>query len=119
MKPKIDEKDWLKTDFVLSKEQRTLIESYLEENYPDLFSSFYRELGIFLQGLEGNILLKAMVSLLDQGIPSLPIHDALYVQARSASQAKEALESSWMEEVGVGFRPVTKLDYLSVCVSSS
>ena len=54
-----------------------------------------------------------------QGIPSLPIHDALYVQARNASQAKEALESSWMEEVGVGFRPVTKLDYLSVCGSSS
>jgi hypothetical protein len=110
LKLKFDEKDWFKTDFVLSKEQRSQIERYLEENYPDLFSSLYRELGIFLQGLEGSILLRAMLSLLDQGIPSLPIHDALYVQARNASQAKEALESAWMEEIGVEFRPVVKLD---------
>jgi hypothetical protein len=107
LKPSIDEKDWYKTDFILSPDQRKIIDEFIEEAYPDLYSCFYRELGVFLQGLDGNILLNAMTSLLDEGIPSLPIHDALYVQARYVHQAKVALESAWMQELGVNFRPIT------------
>jgi hypothetical protein len=110
LKPSIDEKDWYKTDFILFPDQRKAIDEYIQEEYPDLYSCFYRELGVFLQGLEGNILLNAMTSLLDEDISSLPIHDALYVQARYVHQAKVALENAWMQELGVSFLPVMKVD---------
>ncbi len=51
-----------------------------------------------------------MLALIKQDIPSLPVHDAIYVQKRHASKAKSALEIAWMEILGVKFKPVIKID---------
>ena len=75
-----------------------------------LFEKFYKGMGTYLQGLEGDILMKTMLSLIEQDIPSLPIHDAIYVQKRYVSKAKNALEIAWMEVLGVGFKPAIKID---------
>jgi len=60
--------------------------------------------------LEGDILMKAMLSLIEQDIPSLPIHDAIYVQRRHKSKAQKALEKAWMEVLGVRYKPAIKID---------
>ena len=75
-----------------------------------LFEKFYKGMGTYLQGLEGDILMKTMLSLIEQDIPSLPIHDAIYVQKIYVSKAKNALEIAWMEVLGVGFKPSIKID---------
>lgn len=110
LKPKVDERDWYKTDFVLTSEERSLIESAIQEDCPDLFKHLYTGMGVHLQGLEGDILMQAMLNLIDQDIPSLPIHDAIYVQRRHKMQAKRALEKAWMKVLGVKFKPAIKID---------
>jgi hypothetical protein len=67
-------------------------------------------MGTYLQGLEGDILMKTMLSLIEEDIPSLPIHDAIYVQKRHVLKAKKALEIAWMEVLGVKFKPSIKID---------
>ena len=110
LKPDVDEKDWLKTDFIITPKQRSAIEAVIADEYPTLFSKLYKGNGIYLQGLEGDILLKAMLSLIEQEIASLPIHDAIYVQKRYQAKAKKALEIAWMEVLGVKFKPAIKID---------
>lgn len=110
LKPPTDEKDWYLTDFILFPEQREAIEKYISKHYPDLYKHLYKAMGIHLQGLEGTILMDAMLKLLDLGIPSLPIHDAIYVQSMHKKHAQEALERAWMEVLQVDFKPYTKID---------
>jgi hypothetical protein len=103
-------KDWSKNKTVMTVNKKHKLEEHLEREYPEIFESLYKGVGIYLQGLEGDILLKTMLKLLDKDIPSLPVHDAVYVQQRSAAKAQKALESSWMEVLHVPFKPVTKID---------
>ena len=110
LKPDINKKDWHKTDFVITPKQRIAIENAIEESCPLLFEKFYKGIGTYLQGLEGDILMKTMLSLIEQDIPSLPIHDAIFVQKRHALKAKRALEIAWMEVLGVEFKPAIKID---------
>ena len=110
LKPKIDEKDWYKTDFVITPKERQKVDAYLAEKHPFLFKHLYKGMGIHLQALEGTILMDTMLDLLDIGIPSLPIHDAVYVQRRHAKQAQKTLEKVWMEILEVNFKPYTKID---------
>ena len=110
LKTKVAKKDWHKTDFVITPKQRIAIENAIEESCPLLFEKFYKGMGTYLQGLEGDILMKTMLSLIEQDIPSLPIHDAIFVQKRHTSKAKRALETAWMEVLGVGFKPAIKID---------
>ncbi len=67
-------------------------------------------MGSAYQSLEGAVLMKAMLSLIDLGIPSLPIHDAIMVQQEHVDQAKTALENAWMNVLNVNFRPYTTID---------
>jgi hypothetical protein len=110
LKPKIDEKDWFKTDFIITPKQRQKVDAYLAEKHPLLFKHLYKGMGVHLQALEGTILMDTMLELLDMGIPSLPIHDAVYVQRKFAKQAQNALEKVWMEVLQVDFKPYTKID---------
>jgi hypothetical protein len=110
LKPDTDENDWQKTDFIITPKQRVAIEAVIVDEYPKLFSKLYKGNGIYLQGLEGDILMKAMLSLIEQNIPSLPIHDSIYVQRSHKTQAKKALEKAWMEVLGVKFKPAIKID---------
>jgi hypothetical protein len=110
LKSKVDEKDWYSTDFVITPKERKIIEAAIEKQSPDLFKHFYTGMGVYLQGLEGDILMGAMLDLIGQDIPSLPIHDAIYVQHRYKTQAKKALEKAWMEVLDVNFKPALKID---------
>jgi hypothetical protein len=107
---KEDETNWYKSKFKMTEAERRRIESVIEERYPKLYPWLYKGRGIHLQALEGDILLKAMLTLLDQQIFSLPMHDAIYVQQDHITQAKTALENAWMHALGVSFKPYTKID---------
>ena len=107
---KEDEANWYKSKFKMTEAERRRIESVIEEKYPKLYPRLYKGRGIHLQALEGDILLDAMLTLLDQQILSLPMHDAIYVQQEHITQAKTALENAWMHALGVGFKPYTKID---------
>ena len=107
---KEDEANWYKSKFKMTEAERRRIESVIEERYPKLHPWLYKGRGIHLQALEGDILLEAMLTLLDQQILSLPMHDAIYVQQEHITQAKTALENAWMHALGVGFKPYTKID---------
>lgn len=110
LKLKIDEKDWYKTDFVITPTERKRLDAHLAEHYPDLYEYLYKGMGVHMQVLEGTILMNAMLELLDIGIPSLPIHDAIYVQTKHQKHAQVALEKAWMEVLEVDFKPYTKID---------
>jgi hypothetical protein len=110
LKLKIDEKDWYKTDFIITPNERKRLDEHLAEHYPDLYKHLYKGMGIHMQVLEGNILMNAMLELLVIGIPSLPIHDAIYVQIKHKKHAQVALEKAWMEVLQVNFKPYTKID---------
>lgn len=107
---KEDEVNWYKSTFKMTQAERKRIEAVIEARYPKLYSWFYKGRGVHLQALEGDILLEAMLTLLDQGILSLPMHDAIYVQQEHITQAKTALEDAWMHALGVSFKPYTKID---------
>jgi hypothetical protein len=104
------DKDWLKVDYVITQKQRLEIQNAIKADYPELFSQFYKGMGVHMQCLEGDILLRAMLALIKQDIPSLPVHDAIYVQKRHVSKAKKALEDAWIEVLGVKFKPSIKID---------
>jgi hypothetical protein len=110
--PKGDEKLTFTSNSVLSNQERLRIEQHLEEHYPVIHESLYKGLGVVLQGFEGQILIQAILTLLDQGIPSLPIHDALYVQKKYADLAVVALSKSWKLCLKVEFKPIIKIDVI-------
>jgi hypothetical protein len=110
LKPNAEDGDWFKSKYVITPKQRLEIENTIKADYPELFNQFYKGMGIHMQCLEGDILLRAMLALIKEDIPSLPVHDAIYVQKRHVSKAKKALEDSWMEVLGVKFKPAIKID---------
>jgi hypothetical protein len=110
LKLKIEEKDWYKTDFIITPNERKRLDTHLAEHYPDLYKQLYKGMGIHMQVLEGTILMNTMLELLNIGIPSLPIHDAIYVQSKHKKNAQVALEKAWMEVLEVDFKPYTKID---------
>ncbi len=107
---KRDEKDWYKSTFKMTQAERRKIEAIIQASYPKLYPWFYSGRGINLQTLEGDTLLEAMLTLLDQGILSLPMHDAIYVQQEHITQARTALENAWMHALNVDFKPYTTVD---------
>lgn len=108
--PKGEEKLTFTSKSVLSKQERLRIEQHVEEHYPVIHESLYKGLGVVLQGFEGQILMQGMLTLLDQCIPSLPIHDAVYVERRHSAQAQLALEESWSKVLNCQIRPFIKVD---------
>jgi hypothetical protein len=92
-------------------EERRRVEAYIEDIYPALSKHFKKGIGVALQALEGDILLEAMEKLIDKGIVTLPIHDALAAPISKINIVKEVLEESWMNCLDVSFKPHTKIDF--------
>ena len=90
---------------------RGQIEYILEAEFPEIYRGCYGGLGVFMQNLEGEILLEAMSELVDQKILSLPVHDSLFVQYFYKKEAKDAIETAWSKVLGVHFKPWVKVDY--------
>jgi len=87
------------------------IEYILKKEFPQIANHLCKGAGVFLQNLEGEILLNAMDELLNKGILSLPVHDSLFVQYLYERETKDAIENAWMDVLGVSFKPWIKVDY--------
>ena len=94
----------------LNRYDTAKIDEVIKEKYPGVFDGMYKGMGASYQSLEGQILIKAMLTLIDKDIPSLPIHDAIMVQQQFEKEGKEALENAWMEVLGVKFKPHTSIN---------
>ena len=57
-----------------------------------------------LMFLESEAVLQTMLTLMDQGIPGLPVHDSLIVRNTDETVATEALTSAFGEVVGISPR---------------
>jgi hypothetical protein len=91
---------------------REQIEYVINSEFPEIGDALCKGgVGVFLQNLEGQILLNAMDDLLNKGILSLPVHDSLFIQYLFEKEAINAIEKSWMDVLGVNFKPWIKVDY--------
>lgn len=106
----IDEEDYFESKFVMTEDEKNLIETAIQGQFPDLYADFYKDMGVRLQGMEGDIMLDAMCDLIDRNILSLPIHDALYVEVQHIVAAEKALKQSWMKNLDVSFEPFVDVD---------
>ncbi len=104
-------KDGFEPEDIPTHNERRIVEEFIKNTYPTLSQGFKKGNGVILQSAEGEILLIAMCKLIDKGIITLPIHDALAVPISKVNIAKEVLEESWMDFFDVDFRPHTKIDY--------
>lgn len=79
----------------ISAEDYQKIKRCLFVKYP-WFEAYDRTgIGKHLQSLEGQILLKTMSDLVDRNIPSLPIHDAVFVKQADRDVAVNLLIKNW------------------------
>jgi len=78
------------------------------KRYPKI--NLFEGWGLSAQNLEGAILRKVMLEGIEQGIVSLPVHDAIAVKQCDAEWAKEAMERVWSEET-LGGKTRLKVDY--------
>ena len=78
------------------------------KRYPKL--KLFDGWGLSAQNLEGAILRKVMLEGIEQGIVSLPVHDAIAVKQCDAEWAKEAMSRLWTEET-LGGKTRLKVDY--------
>ena len=109
--PDIDEQNFYKSKFLMTHAERRLIEDVITRLFPDLYAEFYQDRGVWMQAMEGDILLDAMCDLIDRGILSLPIHDALYVEKQNIAEAEKALKASWKKNLNVDFEPFVDVDF--------
>ena len=107
---KINKKDYSKSQFKMSEDEKKAIQTATEKLFPDLYGDFYKDMGVVMQAMEGDVLLDAMCDLVDQGILSLPIYDALYVEQQHIKEAERALKVSWKKNLNVDFEPFVDVD---------
>jgi len=62
-----------------------------------------RGIGTNLQSIEGQILLEAMLLLLNDGIISIPLHDALRVPIQHQDKTAKIIKETWSRNLGVDF----------------
>lgn len=106
----LKEQEWLDEGYEIyeipNHHDKNQLISVLEHDYPSIFKGCFKGMGVFLQNLEGQILLDAMCALIDSNnIPSLPIHDCLFVEAHRVDEAKMALKFAWRKHLDVDFFP--------------
>jgi hypothetical protein len=112
LRPSSAEKNGIPITDIPSICDREQIEHVIADEFPQINQYLCKGgIGVFLQNLEGEILLNAMDALVNQRILSLPVHDSLCVQYIFEKEAKDAIEKSWMDVLGVDFKPWIKVDY--------
>jgi hypothetical protein len=77
--------------------------------HPALARAWCKGLGLGLMFDDSRVLLAALNALMAQGVPALPIHDALLVQASKRDAAQHAMEQAAREVAGVDM-PVSCMD---------
>jgi hypothetical protein len=118
-RPSTAEENGIPVSDIPSVCDREQIEKLIAEEFPQISKALCKGgIGVFLQNLEGEILLNAMDELLNQEILSLPVHDSLCVQYLYERETTYAIEKSWMDVLGVSFKPWIKVDYSDYLSSS-
>ncbi|WP_457153133.1 hypothetical protein [Mesorhizobium sp. P5_C1] len=79
----------------------------LAERHPAIASMFGTGLGLRLMLTESRILVATLRTLMEQGVPALPMHDGIMVPASKEKEAREAMDSVAVTIVGVVL-PVTR-----------
>ena len=73
----------------------SLVHRAIREAHPALADQWYKDKSVHFMHTESKILLGAMVVLIGQDIPVLPIHDCVLVPESWASEAEEAMLASF------------------------
>ena len=63
-------------------------------------SSFCSDAGIRLMNLDSKIAMAVTTGLMADGIPSIPIHDSIVVQAKYAGQTRDKMDQAWKRYCG-------------------
>jgi hypothetical protein len=103
-------KDWLEDGYELNEipnhKDVNKVKDALKRSYPTIHKGCFCGMGVALQSLEGQIMLDAMCNLIDSNnLPSLPIHDCLFVEAHRVLEAEKALGYAWQRNLRVDFLP--------------
>ncbi len=77
----------------------------IQNLYPDFRKHCFKGMGKVLQALDGDVMLRALMKLLDQSVVGLPLHDAISVNTEHAELAKKAIEDSWRATFSNHFTP--------------
>lgn len=84
---------------------KSKVENSLKRLYPDFHEYCFKGIGKWLQGIDGDVLLRALTYLLTIGVIGLPLHDAIAVNTEHAELAKEAIQLAWMSTFQSEFLP--------------
>ncbi len=82
------------------------LKAAISEHHPHLVPCFEKDLGLDLMFTESQILMRAMMSLMKQGVPALPMHDGMMVPLSKRNAAQTAMEQASRDVLGVAL-PVT------------
>jgi hypothetical protein len=77
----------------------------IEKLYPDFHEHCFTGIGKALQALDGDVMLRALTMILNQGVVGLALHDAIAVNTKFSQLAKEAIELAWKENFEAEFTP--------------
>jgi hypothetical protein len=86
----------------LGKERRhcaKIIEA-IQRRHKPIRQQFCSDAGVWLMRIDSELILSALWRMHDAGDPALPVHDALIVPARRASQAADLMVQSFEKMVG-------------------
>lgn len=106
----LKKQDWLDDGYepheIPNHKDIKIVIDLLKQDHPTIFNGCFTGMGVFLQNLEGQIMLDAMCNLIDSNnVPSLPIHDCLFVEAHRIVEAEDALKYTWCKHLAVNFFP--------------
>ena len=98
--------------FILSKEMkilnavekfkpnwRRLIDELMEHHKP-IRCFFGSDCGVYLQRLDGEMMLHILSVLAQEGIPALPVHDSVIVPRHAQNRAAEVMQTTYRHYMG-------------------
>ena len=78
---------------------RRLIDELMEHHKP-IRRFFGSDCGIFLQRLDGEMMLHILSVLAQEGIPALPVHDSVIVPRHAQNRAAEVMQTTYRHYMG-------------------
>jgi hypothetical protein len=77
------------------------IASAVKEYHAPIAHLFGKDKGIAYMNLDSRLLLRTLVNLMNQGLPALPLHDAILIQTSAKDAAINAMQEASFELLGV------------------
>jgi hypothetical protein len=82
-------------DLGITHEKARVIVSVILDRHDAIRGMLCNDWGIRLMNIDATIMMAAMSTLVDQGIPAIPVHDSIVLPARFEGQAREEMTRSW------------------------